>query len=123
MDAVSHRATSSPTSAAQLRSEWSAPGIARTLTAPPASGTPNGSRAPLTTSTGMPAAASSAALLRSGCRGGRSGKASATTPAAPVAAAVRQATRPPLLRPPVTTAKPGQESRSAPTTVTHASSR
>ncbi len=74
---------------------WSAPS---TTCAP--GGTPKGSRPPCTTRTGTAGSASSASRLRP--FGATSGKASASTPAAPVAVAVRQATRAPALRPPTT---------------------
>ena len=71
---------------------------------------PNGSPSPCTTSTGTATASSSASrlgacvpLLR---RGGCSGNARHRTPAAPVAAAVRQATRAPDERPPATSGRP-----------------
>ena len=72
---------------------------------------PNGSRSPWTTSSGTRTASSSASLL-SGTfpparRGGRSGNARQSTPAAPVASAVRHATRAPDERP------PGDERRAA----------
>ena len=47
----------------------------------------------------------------SGCPGGCSGKASASTARAPAAAAVRQATRAPLLRPPCTSGTAGRPLR------------
>src|SRR5229473_1165486 len=54
--------------------------------------------------------------------GGRSGNASAITARAPTCAAVRQATRAPLLRPPWTSGAPGASSRSAATISTQAAS-
>ena len=56
--------------------------------------------------------------------GATSGKARQSTPAEPVAAAVRQATRAPDERPPVTSANPASASpRSCSTTAVHAASR
>ena len=65
-----------------------------------ASGRPNGSRSPCTTSTGTVGAASSARRSFSGLPGGCTGNARQSTPTAPPAVAVRQATRAPELRPP-----------------------
>ena len=71
---------------------------------------PNGSRAPCTTSTGTATASSSGRRLgRGGApRGaaGCSGNARQSTPIAPVASAVRQATRAPDERPPATSGRP-----------------
>src|SRR5262249_58102078 len=75
------------------------PGSTLTSILPPPVGTPNGSRSPLTTSVDT-ASGSSPTRLRSGLPGGCSGNASASTPTAPSSAAVRQATRAPLERPP-----------------------
>ena len=62
-------------------------------------GMPNGSRSPWTTSSGTRTASSSGSRLSGGLpperRGGTSGNARQSTPAAPVASAVRQATRAP----------------------------
>ena len=58
------------------------------------------------TSTLVPALRSSARRDCSGFPGGCSGNASASTPRAPAAAAVRHATRAPLLRPPWTSGTP-----------------
>ena len=92
---------------------WSAPGSAHRRTprssppaprarrAPPA--VPNVSRVPCTTSAGhVRRHAARRPRLRSGRPGGCSGKARQSTPTAPVATAVRQATRAPALRPPTT---------------------
>ena len=68
---------------------------------------PNGSRSPWTTRRGTVTASSSGSRLGASARpGGRSGNARQSTPAAPVAAAVRQATRAPDDRPPVRSGSP-----------------
>src|SRR6059058_617745 len=85
-------------------------------------GPPNGSRSPCTTRTGAPTPRSSGNRDFSGRLGGTSGKARHTTPAAPHTVAVRQATRAPLLRPPVTSGGSAKRARKAATTVIHASS-
>ena len=76
---------------------------------------PNRSFAPCTTSTGTVTASSSPIRLAAGAaperRGGWSGKARQSTAAAPVAAAVRQATRAPDDRPPATSERPSQVAR------------
>ena len=59
------------------------------------------------------AACSSATLPGPAVPGGRSGNASAITARAPTAAAVRHATRAPLLRPPWTSGTPGASAVSA----------
>src|SRR5260221_561702 len=89
------------------------------------SGIPNGSRSPLMTSTGTPAARSSPTRDRSGSSafpGGCSGKARAMTPSAPACCAVRQASLAPLLRPPWTSGRPGESSRRALMISIHAAS-
>ena len=85
-------------------------------------GSPKGSRSPWTTSAGTATASSSARRLFSGrARRGASGKARQSTPAAPVAPAVRQATRAPEERPPATSAGPRSSfARSCATTAVHA---
>ena len=73
---------------------------------------PNGSRVPCTTSIGTVTASSSGSRLCAGVepdlRGGCRGNARQRTPTAPVASAVRQATRAPEDRPPTTSARPPQ---------------
>ena len=75
-----------------------------------AGGIPKRSFTPWTTSVGTATASSSGSRLGAGApparRGGSSGKARQTTPIAPVAAAVRHATRAPEDRPPVTSGRP-----------------
>jgi len=74
----------------------------RTILRPGASGgIPNGSLSPCTISTGTDTASSSGSRVFSGRPGGCSGKARHRTPLAPVASAVRHATRAPEDRPPV----------------------
>ncbi len=99
------------------------PGRTSTWTPGPGSGTPNGSRSPLTTSVGRPVASSSA-RERSGRPGGCSGKASATMPSA------AELGRGPAGHPGAAGAPadqqrrtPGCRRRSSATTVRHASSR
>ena len=69
-------------------------------------GTPNGSDRPWTTRTGTPAPSSSGRRVFSGRPGGCSGNARQRTAPAPVAVAVRQATRAPDERPPEISSRP-----------------
>ena len=75
---------------------------------------PNGSRTPCTTRVGTVTASSSGNRLGAGAapdlRGGCSGNARQSTPVAPVAPAVRQATRAPEERPPTSSGRPSQRS-------------
>ena len=82
--ARSQSTTSGAGRAGSRRRSCRSPGRTATSTRRRGSGTPNGSRSPLTTSVGRPVSSSSA-RERSGRPGGCSGKASATTPAAPSA--------------------------------------
>ena len=81
---------------------------------------PNGSLSPCTMSTGTSTASSSPSRVFSGFPGGWTGNARQSTPTDPVAAAVRQATRAPAERPPVTSGRPPRSSCS--TTLVHAAS-
>jgi hypothetical protein len=109
-------------------SPWS-PATRTTVRPGPPGGIPKRSLTPWTTSAGTATLSSSGSRLGEGLVadarwGGVSGKARHITPIDPVAAAVRQATRAPMERPPVTTAMPA--SCAAPnraTTAVHASSR
>ena len=89
------------------RSAWS-PRTTATLRSEPSGGMPKRSRSPWTTRVGTVTASSSGSRLGLGGRpwrrGGSSGKARQRTASAPVSAAVRQATRAPDERPPVTRA-------------------
>src|SRR5262249_11165821 len=84
-----------------LLSEW-VPGIRTTVRLEPSGGIPNGSFSPWTTRVGTVTASSSSRRLVSGRPGGWSGKARQITATDAVSAAVRQATRAPAERPPVT---------------------
>ena len=88
---------------------WS-PGTCTTVRLAVAGGMPNRSRAPCTTNVGTVTSSSSCRRLGVADaperRGGCSGKARQSTPTAPVASAVRQATRAPRERPPTTSANP-----------------
>ena len=101
----SHAWTASPRAPRSLRRLW----FPRTSTMPrpgPPAGIPNGSLAPCTTSTGTCTASSSGWRVDSGRPGGCSGNARQSTPIAPVAAAVRHATRAPDERPPAISGSP-----------------
>ena len=81
--APSQAVTASPTAAGCFERACVSPGRMTTLVISSGSGTPNGSRSPLMTSTLVPAPRNSASRDLSGCPGGCSGNASAMTPAAP----------------------------------------
>ena len=99
---------------------------ATTVRSLPGGGIPKRSLTPWTTSVGTSTASSSGSRLGAGRRprrGGSSGKARQTTPIAPVAAAVRHATRAPDERPPATSGSPASAPRAgASTTAIHAAS-
>ena len=105
---LSHSPTAATSAALSDFSPWSPP-ITTTLRSGPAGGIPKRSLLPWTTSTGTPAASSSGSrVLRSAPAraGGCSGNARQSTPTAPTAAAVRQATRAPEERPPASSGRP-----------------
>ena len=91
------------------------PGTCATVRVGPGGGMPNWSLLPWTTSTGTVTASSSVSRLGAGTlperRGGCNGNARQSTPTAPVAVAVRQATRAPAERPPVTSGRPRSSPR------------
>ena len=99
--------TASPTAARSLRSRWSPSTSTTVRPVRPRPACRTSRAGPARPAPGTATASSSGA--RDGRpRGGSSGKARQSTPAAPVAAAVRQATRPPEERPPVITGRPVQ---------------
>ncbi len=123
---ASQRVTAAATAGVSFLSPWS-PATCTTSRPGAGSGMPNRSLSPCTTSTGTETASSSSMRVGPGgfpARGGGwSGKARHSTPADPVCAAVRQATRAPAERPPVTSGTPASfPEASSSTTAAHASS-
>ena len=125
-------ATSQSRAAAAIRGRSAArlwvPATSTTVRPGAAGGIPNGSLTPWITSTGTSTPSSSPMRDGGGSvavrrRGGTSGNARHSTPAAPVAPAVRHATRAPEDRPPVTTSTPASgPARRSPSTAVHAAS-
>ena len=113
--AGSQPSTAAAAAGVSLRRLW----LPRSLTTcdrGPGGGMPNGSRSPWTTSTGTRrprARAGGRARRARRARGGCSGNARHSTPTAPVAAAVRHATRAPEERPPETSGSPRARPRAA----------